>query len=194
MKLTDPLSSVCRFEGKKYRLKLSFDRVLKAYDLLEDDLLLPFEKTQAFVYTLCPKAYRLSDTQLLAFAKQLVEEHIAPQKSGGSGTKTVDFTQDANYIFASFKQAYNIDLQASKIHWNAFTALFSSLPESTKIREIMSIRARPIPARNKHNATEIQNLLKLKEFYALHRKPSGENNFNDGLATLFQILKERAVM
>ena len=51
-----------------------------------------------------------------------------------------DFDQDSEYIFAAFLETYGIDLATEKLHWWKFLALFKSLPDGCKIKEIMHYR------------------------------------------------------
>ena len=50
---------------------------------------------------------------------------------------------DGAYIFASFMQAYRIDLieEIGKLHWKKFNALIVGLPEGTKFVEVIKIRS-----------------------------------------------------
>ncbi len=53
-----------------------------------------------------------------------------------------DFNEDANCIYSSFLQAYNIDLTATDfLHWWKFCALFENLPAHTPMAQKMSYRA-----------------------------------------------------
>lgn len=62
-------------------------------------------------------------------------------KGEDNDTQIVDFSLDSPYIYASFMQAYNIDLLETNMHWYKFNALFLGLPGNTKICEIMQARA-----------------------------------------------------
>lgn len=182
------------FHGKKYELKLDFANVLKAYEIFDDDVLLNFEKNIIFIFMLCPKAYKIKTELLGEFVKSVFDEHLnfESQNAIAGNVQSVDFKQDEMYIFSAFKQAYGLDLRDDYLSWWEFVSLFKSLPEDTKICEIMDIRTRPLPQPTKHNAAEIQNLLKLKQHYALGAK-AGAHNFEEGLRSLFDTLKRKAV-
>ena len=65
----------------------------------------------------------------------------SPQSGGaGSAKRVYDFTQDAAYIYASFRQAYGINLARDDLHWWEFTALFAALPEDCIMSRIMAYR------------------------------------------------------
>ena len=62
-------------------------------------------------------------------------------KGEDNDNQIIDFALDGPYIYASFMQAYNIDLIETNMHWYKFNALFLGLPSDTKICEIMQARA-----------------------------------------------------
>lgn len=55
------------------------------------------------------------------------------------------YEYDADYIYAAFLQAYGIDLVRARLHWWQFQALFTSLPEDTKLVTIIGYRTMKIP-------------------------------------------------
>ncbi|SQB31183.1 phage protein [Streptococcus dysgalactiae] len=69
-----------------------------------------------------------------------------PMKTTASNGKQeqapYDIRFDGDYIYASFLQAYGIDLfdVQGKLHWKKFNALLSGLPEGTKFMEVIKIR------------------------------------------------------
>ena len=71
------------------------------------------------------------------------EESKAKQryKRRESDTLAYAFDQDGAYVYAAFKEQYNIDLsQDESMHWWQFMALFESLGEHTKMAQIMFYR------------------------------------------------------
>lgn len=64
-----------------------------------------------------------------------------PRDDGGRGERTLDYWMDQDYIAGSFLHAYGIDLTRQDIHWHLFLALVRSLPEGTKMREVMGYRS-----------------------------------------------------
>lgn len=163
MKLCDPLPYEVEVEGEKYKLTPAFDNVLQMFEQTGDNDLSDAEKVELMLYYLTDGAPL--DTRILTAAC----DALFPPASGGSSQKAFDFVQDAELIFAAFWQAYGIDLfeQQGKLHWCKFFALFQGLPESTRFREVVSIRLRPLPEPNRHNAKERQQLMKIKQAVAL---------------------------
>ena len=72
-----------------------------------------------------------------------VSENVTPRSVGGSRSEeTFDFIRDGDYLVGSFMQAYGINLATVRdLHWHVFLALFRSLPDNTKMAEIMGYRA-----------------------------------------------------
>lgn len=56
----------------------------------------------------------------------------------------IDFDEDANLIYASFLQAYGIDLydvDPEGLHWYKFRALLQGIPPDTQLSRLIEIRA-----------------------------------------------------
>ena len=93
------------------------------------------------------------------------------------------YEHDADYIYAAFVQQYGIDLTECKLHWWKFKALFAGLTGSTKIREIMEIRATDIShIKDKERRS---HMIKLQDAYALPDMRSEEEKENDFAAALW---------
>lgn len=168
-------------DGKRYKINASFDRILKAIELSND----------AF-----PGDVKIKTTAILLFGDQLAEFDVFEQKEildivlpeyldskrevefddlgnvvprpaqAEEEDKLLDINHDADAIFASFMQAYGINLQEEigKLHWYEFKALLAGLPEKTRMREIISIRGYRKPNANESYHTQ---MMKLKEQYKL---------------------------
>ena len=100
----------------------------------------------------------------------------------------MDIKQDFQYIYASFKKDYNLDLldQIDKLSWIKFKALLNGLSKNTKMSEVIKIRTAKIPKPTKDNQEYRQNLIELKNYYRLDET---KQNFQEGLNDLFNILK-----
>lgn len=177
MKLCDPLPDSVEVDGKTYKLTPAFDNVLQMFEQTEGDLT-DYEKAEIMLYYLTDNAPL--DARILTAAC----DALFPKPKGEAAQKAFDFVQDAELIYAAFWQTYGIDLieQQGKLHWCKFFALFQGLPESTRFREVVAIRLRPLPEPTKHNAKERQQLLKAKQAVALHvTDEERQKNLQDGL-------------
>ena len=193
IEISKPLTDYVIFNGKKLKLNISFDTVLDMYDIFRDGFLLDYEKAQ-FALALLVKGRKMPDLKALdvIFREQI---ETFQKQSSGQQLRVVDFKQDSAYIYSSFLMDYGIDLieQQGKLHWQKFISLFQGLSEKTKIREVMSIRARPLPKPDKHNQEYIKNLMELKRYYALEiSQAERERNFQEGLKHLAETLMARA--
>lgn len=167
------LDNSVKFKGRVFKLNLAFDVVLRFFDLQKDTNFDSVEKFNIALEMFIKNKKRLEHLTYEEQAELLQcifsEFILTKSKKTTSNTKLVDFAQDSNYIYSSFYLDYGIDLQAmqGKLDWRKFIALFQGLSDRTKIKEVMGIRARPIPEMTKYNQKEIANLHELKAYYAL---------------------------
>lgn len=193
--LLDYSQNTVEYKGKKYRVNTAFDTVLLIHQLYEETSLDAGDKiTQALkMLTRNPfKVWLLSDMEKVELLEKIMEEKIQlPQRPQiGPPKKLMDFEADSDYIYASFKQAYGMDLvnERGKLQWKNFFELLDGLPDKTKLKEVMRIRAMEVPEPTKYNQKERQNIMELKAYYALPVKGNGE----DGLDMLFTTLERMA--
>lgn len=190
--IAKPLTDYVIYNGRKIRLDMSYGNILRVYDVFKDDFLMDSEKAE-FALALLVKNRKLPDIRALDV---IFREHIETYgKKSTNNLRVVDFRQDSAYIYSSFLMDYGIDLteQYDKLHWQKFIALFQGLSEHTKMREVMSIRARPVPKPDKYNQEYIRSLMELKAYYALDiSQEEREKNFQTGLKNMFEALKVQA--
>lgn len=185
------------FEGKRYRLRLTVSNVLRYFELCDEPEGLTFEEISEIGFTWLVKGgKKLPLYKKIEFMEKIYSEYINPPQKRLKGQKNqsvVSFGYDSGFIYSAFMEAYGIDLwdQAPKMHWCKFLALFEGLPENCILRQIMGIRAQPIPAPNGHNQEEIQRITELKALYALPSKTTEEET-QKGWDALFNFLERRA--
>ena len=81
----------------------------------------------------------------------------------------IDLEQDAEYLFASFMQAYKINLYEAQgeLHWLEFKALLNGLPEDTIIKQIIHIRTwepgKDEPQEYKEKMKKLQSYYRIKD-------------------------------
>lgn len=171
---------------KKYSIDLSFDNVIRVFDLMKDEA---FEEEER-IY-LAMKMFLDCDVlekdeecnfEMLIEAFNYIKEEflVADKEETGpvdlqgnpmpvAKTKELySLTHDADYIYASFLQAYGMDLidAQGELEWDKFNALLNGLPSNTKFKEVIEIRQRPF-AKGKGSQEENKNLRELKEVYKL---------------------------
>lgn len=158
-KLTDKLV----IDDKEYALDLSFNNVLKLFEMWRDEDVPEFVKPHFGIRILTGETLEdFTVEEMSEVFNEVFEEHISlstvednhveydlagnPMKTTASNGKQeqapYDIRYDGDYIYASFLQAYGIDLfdVQGKLHWKKFNALLSGLPEGTKFMEVVKIR------------------------------------------------------
>lgn len=108
-----------------------------------------------------------------------------PDETTGSGGADEDqpfnYDIDADYIYAAFRQAYNIDLAENELHWWQFRALFKALPETTQFMKIIGFRT--IKISNKLSKEQKQYYERMKRLYKLPESKDRQQLESD-LATI----------
>lgn len=85
---------------------------------------------------------------------------------GKAGRRVYDFDADGERIYASFWQAYRIDLQETPLHWFAFRLLLFSLPQDTPQGAVMYYRGLDAA---KAKGEERRRILKMQSLYGLDK-------------------------
>ncbi|EMS5046509.1 bacteriophage Gp15 family protein [Listeria monocytogenes] len=192
------VNDIYEYEGKEYKLDLAFDNVLRVIDLTEDNSLSDVFRANLAIDVLFAddmpwprsneedKYANIEEKSLVLidiFTNYIVKENDDGLLYDIDGNKmpsatnnndeaeeiaSYSLTQDADYIYASFLQDYNIDLLDSrgKMHWYKFRALLESLRDDTTIKTIIGIRQAELPS-GKGTEKERNELSKLKNRYKL---------------------------
>ena len=152
--------------GKSYQLFLSFDNVLRVFDLWQDPKI-QIQYKPKFALRLLTRTNDFDDLDFeiqLRVYEEVFNNHIDTSKSDETGVRydlegnplpvkpkkqqkgqkiLFNIGYDSEYIYAGFMQAYGIDLidQHGKLHWKKFNALLVGLPSDTRFAEILKIRA-----------------------------------------------------
>lgn len=158
-KLTDKLV----IDDKEYALNLSFDNILRLFEMWRDEDVPEFVKPHFGIRILTGETLEdFTVEEMSEVFNEVFEEHISlstvednhveydlagnPMKTTASNSgqekAPYDIRYDGDYIYASFLQAYGIDLfdVQGELHWKKFNALLSGLPEGTKFMEVVKIR------------------------------------------------------
>ena len=183
-KLTDKLV----IDDKEFPLNLSFDNVLRLFEMWRDEDVPEFVKPHFGIRILTGETLEdFTVEEMSEVFNEVFEEHISlstvednhveydlagnPMKTTASNGKQeqapYDIRYDGDYIYASFLQAYGIDLfdYQGKLHWKKFNALLSGLPEGTKFMEVVKIRK--WKAQKGDSAEYKEEMRRLQKDYAL---------------------------
>lgn len=130
------LPEAIEVEGSLYYIQTSFKYWIRFLELLEN------KDTQPSDFDFMYKSQKPSNKEngVIALLQFCNPPQILPRVQRGEATeKVIDYTVDADYIYAAFLERYGIDLVASDLHWYKFQALFRGLHD-TKINEIIGYR------------------------------------------------------
>lgn len=183
------------YGGKEYLLDLAYDSVLNVQRLFKDEMLSDLDHIEGALEIFCRnKTGHLKPAQKAELLTEIITQHIHIKKRRPIHSierRAFDFELDGEYIYASFMQAYGIDLidQQGKLSWRKFIALFEGLPSDTKIKEIMRIRLSDPPVPNQENWKECRQFSELQSYYQLPVEGGGGQN---GLYRLFTALEAQA--
>lgn len=154
MRLNDPLITTYIYNDTVIPIDLSFDNVLDVFDIVETKGLYDFQLAEICLVLLfgdgvidevdCLVVWNdVFETFLNPPSEQYIEYDVEgnpmPKKKE---KKLIDLSKDAEYIYASFLQSYqmNLFIQQTKLHWSEFKALLNGLPENTIMKQIIHIR------------------------------------------------------
>ena len=161
-KLVDELVLEIEGEEQIFPLLLSFDRVLKLFEMWGDEEIPEIMRPLLALKILTGVSVEnLTVAEAMEIVRAVFEEHIQTRKVddeveydlAGNVIKTTSADEphkrlynlkyDGDYVFASFMQAYRMDLieEIGKLHWKKFNALLVGLPEGTKFVEVLKIRS-----------------------------------------------------
>lgn len=161
-KLADELILEIDGEERTFPLSLSFDKVLKVFEMWGDKEIPEIMRPLLALKILTGVSFdNLTVDEAMEIVRAIFEEHIQTRKVddeveydlAGNVIKTTSSEEphkrlynlkyDGDYVFASFMQAYRIDLieEIGRLHWKKFNALLVGLPEGTKFVEVLKIRS-----------------------------------------------------
>lgn len=188
MRLNAPLVTSFVFEGEEYDIDLAFNTVLDVFDILEDKTYRNYEKAQINIAILLgvkltrEKAVNLwnyiYETFIYIEKKEPIQYDLKgnpmPTNDGDEEENFIDIKQDAEYLYASFMQAYQIDLYESqgKMHWRKFQSLLNGLPDDTIMQKVIRIR-RWKPSKGEPSK-QVQEMERLQRIYALEKEEVDE--------------------
>lgn len=173
-------SNLITFKGVEMAVNVSFDNVLKLFELEKDKMFEPSEKLIITMKMLVPSYHEL-DIQTWEEVGEIVDAcfKLLNKKSSPTGDKKlIDFDIDAERIYSSFLKEYDIDLreEQGRLSWQKFIALLNTLSDETPVMKAIGYRAMEIPPEVK--GKERARLLKLKQLYEL---PSQADERNEAL-------------
>ena len=164
-----------KVEDKKYKINTDFRVAIECQDIATNESIGDYERALAVIYKLfgdeginTPEHYeRLLEMALkyLCCGKEV--------NTNSNEEPDMDFTQDMDYIEASFMSDYNIDLTSEKMHWWKFYKLINGLSNSEMgnccvLNRIRNLRT--YDTKNIKDPKELERINKAKKEVALKKK------------------------
>lgn len=145
------------------------------------------ELLQRFYKSALPVDIEAATDQMLWFYRcGKSEETGAP----GSGTskRVYDFEQDAEALYTSFLQAYQLDLTTSPVHWWLFRKLMFGLPPDTSFSKRLYYRTVDTTGMSREERKRIN---KLRALYAIQECPGKRETLDERNARMQAYVRRR---
>lgn len=168
-------------DGSTVGIDTSFRRLATASAIALDPYLSDAEKEEAICRAITGKEIANPERIVAAY----VARYFPASRAGG--IKALDFAQDAEAIYAGFRQAYGIDLHdAPTLTAGEFLALLRNIPDHTRIAQTMEIRTAPMPKDKEAG----ERLARAKRRVAL--KPSDGSEDSGGFSSFARAVETMA--
>lgn len=159
------LPNTIYIEGDPFLVKTDFRDWIKFGELIKDENCRIIDLMYLF-----PQEIPVNKPFMPALLDFYTNPNITPKLDDSTdNTKALDYVLDGEYIVGSFMQVYGIDLTTCDMHWHLFKALFTSLPEKCKIKEIMSFRTW-----QKNDAKYETSMRKAREIWSFPKEETQE--------------------
>lgn len=193
--LTDKFKDSFEFEGSVLNVDMSFDNVLRLFELFDDPLFKSYEKITIALemliveYDLIKHLDFMEQFELYNYV--LGEFLQLGKKDGedeedGDNKKIMDFKQDAGLIYVSFLSEYGIDLfkEQGKLHWYKFSELLSNLGDKTVFRKVVGYRSMEVPSTKEVSKEYREHVQKMKKAYSLEDPEDIKESMEDKLDSI----------
>lgn len=188
------------YKSTELHLNLSYDVVLRYFELIEDESFDTLAKSMIAFEMFVENAEEIEDISDRADCLEMILndylEFNVEDANGedSSGEQLYDFTKDAGYIYASFLFDYQLDLveMRGKLHWLEFLELFKNLSSKSKMGEAIYYRSVKVPSVKEVGQKERKRILDMKKYYRLHKETPQEQRMQHNIADLFGYLKAKS--
>ena len=169
-----------KVEDKKYKINTNFRVAIECQDIATDESIGDYERALAIVYKLFGED-GINTPQHYEKLLELAVKYLSCGKEVKIETNEepdMDFTQDMDYIEASFMSDYNIDLTNIEMHWWKFYNLINGLSNSemgnccvlNRVRNLRNYDTKDIK-----DPKELEKIKKAKEQVALKKRKKAVN-------------------
>jgi hypothetical protein len=164
-----------KVEGKKYKINTNFRIAIECQDIATDITIGDYERALAIIYKLFGEE-GINTPQHYEKLLELAIKYLSCNKKVDNKSNEepdMDFTQDMDYIEASFMSDYNIDLTNTEMHWWKFYNLINGLSNSemgnccvlNRVRNLRTYDTKDIK-----DPKELEKIKKAKQQVALKKQ------------------------
>jgi len=153
----------------KYEINIDFRVALECEKIANDENIGNYERALAIIYKLFGEK-GLHDNENHDKLLDLAVRYLQCDKDSSPNDEepNMDYEQDMDYIEASFRSDYLIDLENTKMHWWTFSNLMNGLTENCVLNRVRYVRDYDI--QNIKDPKERQKWIDQKEKVALRKK------------------------
>lgn len=191
--LTNKFEDSFEYEGNRLNVDMSFNNILKLFELFDDPLFKSYEKIPIALEMLIKEYEVIEELEFMdkfELYNYVLKEFLNLGNEDGGETKEtkkmMDFNQDAGLIYASFLSEYGIDLfeEQGKLHWHKFSELLSNLGDKTAFRKVIGYRAMKVPSTKEASKEYRKHIQKMKKIYSLEETADIKENMEDKLDSI----------
>jgi len=117
-------------DGIKYEINTDFRVAIRCQQVAEDTTIDDYERPLAIIYLLFGEKGLNSDHKTELLNQGLKYLTCGKELEKSDEEPDMDYTEDYDYIVASFMSDFNIDLDETKMHWWKFNKLMNGLSNS----------------------------------------------------------------
>lgn len=140
--LVDEFPTTLWIDGQEYLINFDFRYSLATMLAFEDNSLTAYEKTSIMLTNLYGNNLPENTEEALVKCQWFLNCGAEPDEESQGQRRLFSWSHDANFILAAFSATHGIDLQAAKMHWWRFYALFMDLGQDTTFCSLTALRKR----------------------------------------------------
>lgn len=163
-----------KIKDKKYKINTDFRVAIECQEIATDEGIRDFERALAIIYKLFGDD-GINDINNYENLLELAQKYLSCGKEiiDNNEEPDMDFMQDMDYIKASFRSDYSINLDKEEMHWWEFYNLMNGLSNSemgnccvlNRIRNLRTYDTKDIK-----DPKELERIKKAKEQVALKKR------------------------
>lgn len=154
--------------NKRYKINTDYRVAIRCIRISKDNTINDYERALGIVYMLFGDIDD-NETELLRLGIKYLQlgKEYEENNNATNEEPYFDMEQDFNYIRASFRSDYNIDIDKEEIHWWAFNYLLDGLTDDCILSKVISIRCEDL---SEHKGKDRDKWVEMKKKVALKKE------------------------